>query len=268
MTTIIFSKDRAMQCRLCLETFFENVKEKETSVVVLYNTTSDRHEASYEILKKEQPHVSFIKEVSFQDDLLKILANKIYVLFVVDDCIFTRPFSIQECEDVLRLNHIAIGISLRLGVNTNYCYPINEKQNIPDFMSINGNKMIFNWQTSQYDFNYPLELSSSLYKIETIETILHKGKYNNPNELEWLFYNNLKMYQLKPLLISFKESVAFCNPINKTRDNTNRSGVNQDYSIDSLLTKFEKGGRISTKQFRNFITNSAHQEEDIKIEYR
>ena len=257
-----------MQCRLCLETFYENVKEKETPVVVLYNCSNDRHNASYETLKKEFPKTKFVKENNFKNELLHLVENKTYVLFVVDDCIFCHPFSICECTDILRLSPLAIGFSLRLGTNTTNCYPVSQTQKVPDHMRISGNKMLFNWQTSEYDFKYPLEVSSSIYKVETIQKILVEGDYANPNTLEWLMANNLHMYSHKPLLLSYITSIAFCNPINKIQtSNNNRSGSNLQYSPDSLLTEFEKYGKISPIKFKEFISNGAHEEVEVNIVY-
>lgn len=267
MIAVIFSKDRAMQLHLCLTTFFENVKEKDTKVYVLYTYSNDRHKASYQTLAKEFPKVSFVLEKSFKKDLLKLLYDKMYVLFAVDDCIFCNPFSLCECENLLRLSPLAMGISLRLGENTTQCYPVNKEQQVPDHMAVNGNKMLFNWQTAQYDFNYPLEVSSSIYKMDTIHQILQETNYSNPNELEWAMANNVHVCQ-KPLLISYKKSVAFCNPINKVQtSNNNRVGKHGEYSQDSLLTEFEKCGRINPSQFYGFVPNGAHQEKEIEIVY-
>jgi len=268
IATIIFSKDRALQCDATLRSLYLNCNEY-LDFHVLYTCSNKRHENSYKSLEKRHKFVEFRRENDFKSDLLQLIHDKMYVLFVVDDCIFTNNFSVNEIEELLEERDDIIGFSLRLGLNTKYCYPENALQNIPEY-TIYNNKMIFDWENAEYDWGYPLELSSSIYKVKDIFPILYDCKYKNPNELEWLMYLNKDIYKKeKPKLSCYKQSVAFCNPINKvqTANAVNRSGNNIEYSAHSLLTEFEKCGRINLLPFNGFISNGAHQEREIEILY-
>lgn len=262
---VVFSKNRAMQLDLCLHTFFKNCAEK-VDINVLYTTTSENHENSYEILKKQYKNVSFMQEKSFKDDLMTILSNKKYILFVVDDAVFTNYFSLEKIINTLKIHNKTIGFSLRLGTNTNYNYPHDSLQMIPKF-SLFDDIIVYQWTTGHLDFGYPAELSSSIYKIEDLMPLLEQVPFCGPNDLEWMLYINLGYFaNFKPLLACFDKSVCFCNPLNKVQSvNENRVWQNQKYLSEELLRMFNEGYRINPKQFEEFVSNACHQE--IELEF-
>ena len=257
---IIFSKNRSLQLEACLHSFYDNCVEK-VDINVLYTTTNDDHENSYKKLQKTYKNVVFLQEKSFKSDLLGILTDKTYVLFVCDDAIFTDSFSLQKTIDFLKRHSKTIGFSFRLGTNTQYCYSHNMPQDLPEY-TLYDNIMLFDWTTAQLDFQYPVELSSSIYKIDDILPILDQCEYKNPNDLEWVFYINLNYFaNLKQLLGCFEISVAFCNPINKVQNvNNNRSGENYEFNSENLLKIFNKGYRIDLSNFKGFVSSACHQE--------
>jgi len=268
IATIIFSCDRPMQLNLCLRSLYENLDEY-SDIHVLYTYSNDDFKKAYETEEKKHKFVEFRRENDFKSDLLQLIHDKMYVLFVVDDCIFTNDFSVNEIEKLLEERDDIIGFSLRLGLNTKYCYPENKSQEIPEY-EIYKDKMVFNWSNAEYDFGYPLELSSSIYRVKDIFAILYDCKYKNPNELEWLMYLNKDIYKNeRPKLSCYKQSVAFCNPINKvqTANAVNRSGDSIEYSAHSLLTEFNKCGIIKYSKFKGFVPKGAHQEVEIEILY-
>ena len=262
---VVFSKNRAMQLDCCLHSFFDNCVEK-VDINVLYTTTSEEHENSYKILQKTYENVVFFREMSFKSDLLSILCNKIYILFVVDDAIFTTPFSLQKIINLLKYHSKTIGFSLRLGKNTNYNYPYDSLQIIPKY-TISDNVMIYRWTTANLDFAYPVELSSSLYLVSDILPVLEQTEYKNPNDLEWMFYINLGYFaNIKSLIACFETSVAFCNPINMVQQvNNNRSGRNPELNPEKLLELFNDGYRIYIEKFNGFVSNACHQEVELEF---
>lgn len=263
---LFFSKDRPMQLDAALKSFLRHHKvhnDDGTKKVVLYTCSNERYEKAYENLMKNYSFVKFIKEGVFYQDVKNILANKRFVLFVVDDTIFVKDFNLYNMCEMLLLSNDTIGFSLRLGRNINYCYPTNQMQRLPDFrMFIHDDSYLrFDWTRSEGDFGYPIDLSSSLYKLDIIKPIIDDIYFSNPNALEWELYMNILYTRHLPYLLSFQKSVAFSIPANKVQDvNNNRHGEKTEYDVLELLTRFENGDRIDISKFDNFIPNACHQE--------
>jgi len=268
MITIIFSKNRSLQLDLLLNSIKENNNEN-LNIHVLYTYSDEQHEKSYEILAKEHPEATFHKEINFKQDLLDLISQEEYILFICDDAIVTNEFNINEIIELLNYYPEAVGFSLRLGANTNYCYSLNRNQNMPPSIKLKDNILMFSWVGSEADYGYPLEISSSIYKTRDILPTIANMESNNPNKLEWHMSKCAGMFhQMKPLLLCYEESACFCNPINKTNPSNNRSSTNPNFDADLLLTNYLKGGRIKYSSFKNFVSNACHQELPIEIEYK
>jgi len=255
--TIIFSKNRAMQLTLCLETLLNHCSDilDLSDIYVLYKVDPS-HRESYETVKKEFPTINFVEETIFKEDLLKIVHNESNVLFLTDDSCFVEDFSIEECLTALNGLPTCLGFSLRLGENTKYCFSLDTNQEVPMIWNtINNNILIYKWTDAQYDFGYPLELSSSIYKIEDIIEILENCSYNSPNSLESLLASCYLEGQ--PYLMMFKKSVCFSMPLNLVQStHPNRSA---NFDLDTFRRLYEKGIRIDSKQFNGYISNGAHE---------
>jgi len=265
--TIIFSKDRAMQCDLLLRSI-KACTDEYMNIHILYTCTSDKHWQSYEKLKLEHPQAKFHIEKSFRQDLLWLIKGYRYVVFMVDDNICINNFNINEITNLLESNPKSLGFSLRLGVNCTECYSLDCKQEMPPSVKVKDDILMFSWVKSESDWNYPLELSSSIYRVEDITNILIKQECNNPNDFEWKMQAYNYWYSTrKPLLMCYEDSRCFCDVINKVQTvNNNRCGTNIEYSIDSLLTRYENGDRIRYSTFQGFIPNACHEEVDIEFE--
>ena len=60
--------------------------------------------------------------------------------------------------------------------------------------------------------------------------------------------------------------MAFCNPVNKVQQvNWNRAGTNPDYSVESLLEKYEQGYLIDEILFHGYVSNGCHREVDLNF---
>ena len=78
--------------------------------------------------------------------------------------------------------------------------------------------LLFDWTSGESDFAYPLEVSSSVYRVSDIEPLLKHLDFSNPNILEATLDANKSTYQAtKPNLLCYGSSVAFCNPANKVQ---------------------------------------------------
>jgi hypothetical protein len=184
----------------------------------------------------------------------------------VDDNLFVRPFRLQTIIHALDILPDAIGFSLRLGRNTTYTYMLNSNQKLPDFEEVGDGVLAYDWRGAQYDFNYPLEVSSSIYRTAQIMPLLASVAFRNPNTLEGEMAARSRWFAKRfPKLLCFDTSVAFCNPVNKvqTVKAGNRVGLAQDYTVEELAVRFDQGERIDVKAYNGFCPNSCHQEVEL-----
>jgi hypothetical protein len=283
MNIIIFSKDRPMQLYACLESLIAQAHGIEKhDVTVVYTWSTDRFQAGYDWIIKyfdDYPapcYLTFMDEGKteegkkywpFKQCVMEHIGSD-KVMFVVDDCIFTHPFSLAECEKELNLNPDAVGVSLRLGHNIDYCYTVNQLQKFPDYILTlqKGSLFKFNWVKGSLEFNNPFEVSSSIYRVREIKPFLENYQWKTPNQLEDVLGMLKKIYfPTKPMLLSYWNSKAFCNPANKVNPSNNRAGVDERYTIENLMTLWEGGYKIDVFRFDGFVNNAVHQEVDYEF---
>lgn len=268
---LIFSKDRALQLDATLRSYILHCKDLNKSLIrILFTTSSDLYKKQYEILRNDYqkyPFIQFIEEENFRADVIALIAPFDYVLFLVDDTIFIRDFTMADIIESLIKNPRAIGVSLRLGNNTTYCYSLNKFQKLPDFHNIGKGFLKYDWTKSEHDFGYPLEVSSSLYRTEDIIPFIDKLDFKNPNTLEYSMASNKFFFQFDfPEMICFEKSVAFSAPMNIVQTEwKNRSNNNLKYTIDNLAGIFSEGKRIDVTKYNNFTPNACHQEIDFEF---
>jgi len=263
---LVFSYHRPMQCDACLKSLkYHTLDYNYLDTFVLYKSDDEEFDYAYGLSINENPEVKFIKESEFKENIKNIISNYEYVIFLVDDNLFTHNFSVKEIEKLLKEYDKILGFSLRLGLNTHYSYPTAKEQVIPPHKVINKKILLWSWVNEELDFGYPIELSSSVYRIEDIYPILDNCNYHNPNELEYVMDFCKKYFQVThPYMACYEKSVAFCAPVNRVNPNNgNRSGSKEEYSIENLLTKYENGVRIDVNKLVGFIPNACHQEIDF-----
>jgi hypothetical protein len=193
-----------------------------------------------------------------------------FVLFLVDDNIFVRDFYIKDALDTLKEQNNVLGFSLRLGRNTSHCYTQNRIQELPDFMELDGDITRFNWITSEGDFGYPLEVSSSIYRLKDILPLLTWLNFENPNVLEARMAFHADVFQYNsPFLGCYRNSVTFCNPVNVVQNiMPNRLKNDIQYTANGLAFRFERGERIWVESYSGFSPHGCHQEVELVFEKR
>lgn len=267
---VYFSKNRPFQLDLSISSNRNRCKDWDVADhYIIYKATDERYANAYDALKKEHPDCHFIEEDVFKNDLLSIMIVKTFVVFIVDDAIYTSDYSIEEATKMLWGVPSAVGFSLRLGENTTECFAMNIKNDMPKFINITNNIMVFNWaeRLGKGDFGFPLEVSSTLYRVRDLLLVMSNSTWKNPNELEGILWANVRAYGYLPNMLCYKKSLSFCNPINKVylENNNNRTGIKISYSPELLLEKYENGIRANPEKYYNFITNGCH--EEVEFEY-
>jgi hypothetical protein len=308
---IAFSKDRALQLRSMLDSFYLHCQDtNHAKVYVIYASSSEIYRVQYlklAELYKGYGNLFFVQEKNFRTTLLQLLnpfqsgsfafrvyqfiisirprINRIlqighwliksrpslqdnYILFLVDDNIFVRDFSLVEAVQTLKQYPKAVGFSLRLGRNTNFNYMQNTHQSLPEFHPTlpNGHILRFTWTDAEYDFGYPLEVSSSIYNLKEILPLLLGIRFNNPSLLEGhMAERTIEFKELLPELICYQESVTFCNPINLVQNISanNRAGDFYSRSTQELARLFDDGYSVDIEKYNNFTPISCHQEVEL-----
>jgi glycosyltransferase involved in cell wall biosynthesis len=302
-TFIIFSRDRPLQLHCTLRTLLEQGNGLAgVPIQVILRATDDVYLRQYrEVFRelsglRDDCRLLFVEEESFADELAACLfepevhsgffsrfqrpggdparplprtSNRLeHVLLGVDDCIFVAPFEFPAVSRLLAERPEILGCSLRLGRNTTQNYMASTTQRVPPFVPIDGGLVSFDWTTAEGDFGYPLEVSSSVYRVADLWPVLAEGRPRNPNLLEYqLTQIRDRFAEEKPLLAAFETSVAFCNPINLVQTSSpNRAGDDLAYDARELSRRFAGGQRVREGQFQGFVPTGCHQEVPLEFE--
>jgi hypothetical protein len=300
--TLVFSRNRALQLAGALASLEENCTEfAKLQIIVLFKATSALHNEAYQKLIGElavSPHIRFVRETDFYADVLQALLGRIpsmmekiaarfgvslpvqaesgeplrksassCVLFLVDDALFVASFSPSEIAEVLAATPDALGVSLRLGENTTYCYPVSRTQAVPIFESLAGSMIKFRWPEGDGDFGYPFDLSSSVYRLDELRPLLTRRYFSNPNAMEEVLYQQRnRVMRSHPWLFSYCRSVAFSNPANRVQNVAgNRFGGLGENNPDRLAELFLAGYRIDVGKYRGFLPGACHQEVELTL---
>jgi glycosyltransferase family protein len=241
ISIIIFSKDRPMQLHGLLESLFYYSGIFQYHVTVLYKCSS---QYSYKNVMQCFQLVHWVEEKSFFDDLISLLeSSNRYIMFCCDDVLFKHGFLMSEARERLEKDKSIFGFSFRLGSNITG-YPHSNSSD---------NYVKWNWrQAKALHYNYPFELTSTLYrKTDVLKIIeLTPKKLCNPNFFEQSFYdlpdsqknefpNNLACFkQLGCVVIITVNRVqdthpnAFCNKKNYTTSYLNKLYNEQSVTMD------------------------------------
>jgi ubiquinone/menaquinone biosynthesis C-methylase UbiE len=269
LTGIVFSKDRPLQLDAVLRSFAAQcVDAGSVSLQVLYACSSSAYEKAYEQLASVHAGVTFVRERDFRGDLSDMIsAAAEAVLFLVDDTLFVRPFSVSAALAELDRHPDALGFSLRLGKNTTYCYPLDRPQRTPAFQEPSAGVLKFAWTAGEGDFAYPLEVSSSIFRAGDILPLLSWLPFRHPNSLEEVLAQQASLFRdARPALLCFDRSVAFAAPINRVQStHANRAADDDARSAGALLGAFEEGKRIDVAAYAGFVPNACHQEVPVRF---
>ena len=299
MLTLVFSKDRALQLDACLASFFRQAQDGSAAeIVVLYAASSQRFSGQYAELEDFYGgRVRFVMEADFRSRvreslrsqghanpglvsrLLQRLAGKqTYppessmgledcVLFLVDDTLFVRPFRLGDAQEALAAHHDALGVSLRLGANTILSYALRREQSLPKFVEAGYGFLKYSWTAADGDFAYPLEVSSSMYRLSMIAPLVRELRFSNPNTLESAMALQAgRLARDHPGMLCAGCSIAFSAPLNRVqRVFENRAGNDPQWSIERLAWEFDQGRRIDVTTLDGLVPSGAHEEVQLRF---
>ncbi len=265
---ILFSKDRALQLDATLRSLKLHCRDPyRAHWVVIYKASNPQHTRQYQALSKAHPDVAFEAETDFRARVLALAASARLVAFLVDDNLFVRAFSWDDAVEGLHRHPDALGVSLRLGLNTQYCYALDQPQPLPPLLPGTTALLKYQWTDAAHDFGYPLEISSSLFRAADLLPVLSALEFANPNSLEaQLAEQKHRFAARQPFLLCFTASLTFCNPANRVQDAyANRAGDAHPRSAEALAALFEQGRRVDVATYAGHVPRGAHEEVALQL---
>lgn len=265
--TIIFSKNRAAQLDLLLRSIKERAPDLFGELFVLYEADSPSHQSAYGMLMLEHPSVNSFHQQNFQIDLegaLHLLRDE-HICFLCDDDIVTHPFTDNITPGrVLDTRYEVLCFSLRLGDNTDYCYPLGRKQDFPYFSYVTESYQLWKWPEGDGDWGYPGSIDGHFFRREDLTDLVYGMDYNNPNEFEQGLQtrcSKLGVDMELSLMACYESSIITGLPVNRVNTtHPNRSGE-MHYRDPALLNSaFLDGQRLALSPIDRKDVKAAHVE--------
>ena len=268
---VVFSKDRPLQLDATLRSLELNCTDLRIAAIrVLYATSGPHFAAQYRVLATEHPGITFVREARFKPDLVELAQGSPHVMFLVDDTLFVGALSLVQAIKVLDQDPACLGFSFRLGRNTTYCYTLDKPQRLPAFEELQPGVLAFDWTKEEFDFGYPIEVASSIYRTADLLPLLRELEYRNPNTLESVLADHAGSFrETRPRLACYAQSVAFSVPANLVQTAwQNRIDSNPALTAEALGNAFAHGQRLDVGRYRGFVANACHQELEFAFTQR
>lgn len=257
---IVFSKDRPCQLQALLDSVELHTKGFFNKITVVYKSTNDEFKNGYELLKKRRPYVDFLQETNFKKNIIDSFELD-YTCFAADDDIIYRDFNRGLFNF---FGDDTSCVSLRLGLNINYCYSNNKPNTLKEYQDF-GEFIKWDWTKEELDFAYPLSVVSHIFQTKEIKEWSEKiGDFENPNVYEGKLQILLK--EVKPYMVAYKESKIFGVPANRVNVSAaNRNGLEFSYSTNELNDLYLNGQVIDITKIPTI--NAAQQEIQYVFKY-
>lgn len=257
---IIFSKNRACQLELLLNSINENSNNVFDQIIVLYRFDNDEYKNGYDKLILNHNNIVFVNENNFYYDLLNLISDDYdFTTFLVDDAVLFKPIPLFKNQILELIDDDTICFSLRLGFNCVYSHPANITYKLGKHQ-ISNDIISFDYTEQEVgDFKYPLSTDGHIFKTKTIKSLLLQIPFNNPNSLEaslQVFINRIP----KKIHCFFESKIVSipANLVNTTF--INRHGLEHFMSEKDLNDKFILGESIDLSNLNFEDVNGPHKE--------
>ena len=265
---IIYSKNRACQLHLLLESIEKNSNDIFDAIFVIHTYTTKEYLDGYSKLIQRFPNVAFIVEDDFYANTMdRVNDNFQYTTFMVDDIVFYKKLetTMDDIISVFGVSEKPIScFSLRLGMNCNYSHPANLNYTIGEYEKINDFNIV-NVNEQKGDFAYPLSVDGHIFKTEFIKKCLDKiGWFNNPNILESKLQS--LMGEINNGMVFLDESVIVGVPVNIVNNtHKNRQGLQFYFSENDLNINYNNNEVIDIESMDFNNINGPHKEIEYKF---
>jgi hypothetical protein len=267
LNVIIFSKDRAMQLDLLLQSILLNFNVEDYKLNILYKASNDEYNRGYNIIRDLYPQFNYKKEENFKEDLVSLFNDSEYTTFLTDDDIIYQSFKLNndELHNIFMLTE-ANCFSLRLGLNTRHCYTMQRLNSLEDFKTHNFYydtdliEPVISWKVKDAtnDYAYPMSVDGHIFKTIYIKELCNFLDYYNPNMFEAMLSN---LSNNNMIISSYLNSKLVNSPINRVQDVFhNLSGMNFGYSAEDLNEMYLDGVSFDFNKMKFNEITGCHQE--------
>jgi hypothetical protein len=258
---IIFSYNRPLQLYSLIESIYQYMTGLE-SISVIYRASDDRYARGYQVVQEQFAGVQYLRQgdnprADFKPLTLQAMnqATTPYIIFAVDDMLVKDMVDLTECSDLMDQTG-AYGFYLRLGLHTNYCYPLSADQAIPQHQKVYGDVYAWRFAGTQGDWNYPHTVDMTLLRKADVMVYFNHMHFSAPNELEG-YWASMAGGIMNRFGLFYETSKAINLPLNRVQNDAHNRFMNFMTS-DELLQKFEEGYKIDSKPLFSMKNRSAH----------
>jgi hypothetical protein len=258
---IIFSKNRASQLNLLLDSIKDNALFLFDIIHVLYKS-DDYYKTGYDKIKKKFHDVNFYEEKNFRRDIFKLINDDIEATtFMVDDAVVFRKIIANKIDIIKPVVNDYVIFSLRLGKNCTYSHPANLHYSLGEH-EVNGEYLIFDYTKQQVgDFRYPLSTDGHIFNTKLIKDLLIEIDFNNPNTLEAYLQRFVVANSIPKTIKCFNESKLVSIPANLVNETfMNRHGLEFSMSEKELNYRYISGESIDLNSMDFSNINGPHKE--------
>lgn len=230
-------------------------------IQVIYKASDSEIACAYQTVQEENRKCEFIGEENFQAQVKRLIKNAgRFVCFATDDSVFFQPFALEGVLDDPRV----MCFSLKLGMNSQYCYTSNRAMPAPKF-HCNESCLLWSWPDAADDFAYPMSLDGHIFRKTTLIPFMRSLEFRNPNEFEDRLAKRVlqpEVFRKAPRwMASYRNSRYVSIPVNRIQDTfENRAGHDPRYHPQKLLERFRRGDRIDIEKTVLSAPTGAHQE--------
>ncbi len=255
LDVVIFSKDRAMQLDALLRSIraFMPLPHR---MHVVYNASNDHYEEGYNLLRRWHPRINWVCDKDLFQSCVHVLLHQIrqgpgkYLMFLVDDMLFTRPFTAAALMTNLESDEDILAVSLRMSEDIRYCYTRNIDTTPPDFS--NGYRWTWKGASPGY-WNYPMSLDGNIYRTRDIVRLIRELQFQSPNTLEAAMAG--RALKRPDMLCEQRASVINVADNRVQEQFKNRSGDGDPAALNAALLA---GQAIDVEHFAKRSFNSCH----------
>lgn len=258
---IIFSKNRACQLNLLLDSLKVNATLLFDKIHVLYKAENN-YALGYEKLKERYTGINFHEENNFRRDLFKLIDDEVEVTtFMVDDAVVFKKILARKIDIIKPVVKYFVIFSLRLGENCVYSHPANLGYTLGEH-EVNGEYITFDYTKQQVgDFKYPLSTDGHIFNTRLIKDLLIEIDFYNPNTLEANLQRFVVTNSIPKIVKCFRESKLVSIPVNLVNDSfNNRHGLEFGISEKELNDRYLNGETIDLKSMDFNGVNGPHKE--------
>lgn len=276
ISSITFSKDRACQAKLHLDSLKENGGGLFYNPTLLYNYSNSDFCRGYislfnmGYLHNDSSMMKDTKFTTFKDTLLYLI-NRIdskYICFFTDDDILYRKLEVSyEDVDHLFSSHPNIEVlSLRLGDNINIQDPSVQSHCAKPVSTKYKDFFIWTWNTMDKsdNFGYPLSVDGHIFERKMLLETLPKVKFHDPNSLEYKWQDELGY--LRHQMACLPLSHVINTPVNRVQETMkNAFGGVYEYDQEWLNNKFLEGKSIDLSKMDFSGIQECHKELEFTL---